>query len=106
MTYIAALDATAADSKTAATLDAVKARLGMVPNLYATLAKAPAALDALLAINEAISGGGLNAKEREIFALAPSQANRCRYCLSAHTLLGKNAGLSVKETELARAGTG
>lgn len=51
MTYIAALDATAADSKTAATLDAVKARLGMVPNLYATLAKAPAALDALLAIN-------------------------------------------------------
>lgn len=106
MTYIAALDATAADSKTAATLDAVKARLGMVPNLYATLAKAPAALDALLAINEAISGGGLNAKEREIVALATSQANRCQYCLSAHTLLGKNAGLSVKETELARAGNG
>lgn len=106
MTYIAALDATAADSKTTATLDAVKARLGMVPNLYATLAKAPAALDALLAINEAISGGGLNAKEREIVALATSQANRCQYCLSAHTLLGKNAGLSVKETELARSGTG
>lgn len=49
---------------------------------------------------------GLNAKEREIVALATSQANRCQYCLSAHTLLGKNAGLSVKETELARSGTG
>lgn len=106
MPYIAPLDPAAADSKIVATLDVVKARLGMVPDLYATLAKTPAALKALLAINEAIAEGGLSAKEREIVALATSQANGCQYCLSAHTLLGKNVSLSTRETELARAAAG
>jgi uncharacterized peroxidase-related enzyme len=106
MTTIAPLDIAAADPATAATLKAVKAKIGMVPNLYATLAKAPAALNALLQINEAIGGGRLNAKEREIVALATSQANTCQYCLSAHTLLGKNAGLTLEQTLAVRAGNG
>ena len=106
MTYIAPLNREAADARTRATLDAVEARLGMVPNLYATLAKAPAALHALLEINQAVAAGALTAREREIVALATSQANGCGYCLSAHTLLGKQAGLSVEQTELARAGSG
>jgi uncharacterized peroxidase-related enzyme len=106
MTYIAPLNRDSADPRTAATLDAVKAQLGMVPNLYATLAKAPAALHALLEINQAVASGGLTAREREIVALTTSQANGCGYCLSAHTLLGKKAGLSIEQTELARAGSG
>jgi uncharacterized peroxidase-related enzyme len=106
MPYITPLDPQAADATTAATLNAVKAAIGMVPNLYATLAKAPAALNGLLQINQAIGAGSLNAKEREIVALATSQANGCGYCLSAHTLLGKNAGLSLEQTYTARAGRG
>lgn len=106
MSCIAPLALNAADTATAATLQAVKASIGMVPNLYATLAHAPAALGALLQINEAIGGGRLNAREREIVALATSQANGCGYCLSAHTLLGKNAGLSLEQTHAARAGRG
>jgi uncharacterized peroxidase-related enzyme len=106
LTYIAPLSAVEADIGTAATLAAVKARIGMVPNLYATLAKAPAALNALLATNEAIAAGSLTAPEREIVALATSQLNGCQYCLSAHTALGNNAGLSLEQTRLARAGQG
>jgi uncharacterized peroxidase-related enzyme len=106
MTYIAPLAPHDTDPATAGTLAAVKRAVGMVPNLYATLAKAPAALNALLAVNEAVSAGGLSAKEREIVALATSQANGCQYCLSAHTVLGKNAGLRLEETRLARAGQG
>ena len=106
MPYIAPLDPNAADAATAATLQAVKAKIGMVPNLYATLAHAPPALNALLQINDAIGGGHLSAKEREIVALATSQANGCGYCLSAHTLLGKNAGLSLEQAHAARAGRG
>lgn len=68
MPYVAPLDPAAADSKTAATLDVVKARLGMVPDHYATLAKAPAALKALLAINKAIAEGGLSAVEPQLAA--------------------------------------
>jgi len=106
MTAIAPLDIATADPKTAATLAAVRAKIGMVPNLYATLAKAPAALASLLQINEAISMGHLTFKEREIVALATSQANSCQYCLSAHTLLGKSAGLTLDQTLGARAGQG
>jgi uncharacterized peroxidase-related enzyme len=106
MTYIAPLAPAQADAGTAAILAAVKAKLGMVPNLYATLAKAPAALKSLLQQNEAIAGGALSAAEREIVALAVSQANGCHYCLSAHTLLGRKAGLSVEQTRQARAGSG
>lgn len=106
MSYIAPLDAATADPATAATLKAIKEKIGMVPNLYATLAKAPAALNGLLQVNAAISAGKLTAKEREIVALATSQANTCGYCLSAHTLLGKNAGLTQEQTQAARAGQG
>jgi uncharacterized peroxidase-related enzyme len=106
MTTIAPLDISAADPTTAATLKAVKDKIGMVPNLYATLAKAPAALNSLLQINQAIGAGRLTAKEREVVALATSQANTCHYCLSAHTLLGKNAGLSLEQTQAVRAGKG
>ena len=48
MIYITTLASTDADTTTAATLVAVKAKIGLVPNLYATLAKAPAALNSLL----------------------------------------------------------
>ncbi|MGE0558809.1 MAG: carboxymuconolactone decarboxylase family protein [Burkholderiales bacterium] len=106
MTQIAPLTAADADADTAATLAAVKSKLGMVPNLFSTLARAPSALKALLAVNEAIASGQLNAAEREIVALAVSQANGCEYCVSAHTLLGAKAGLSTDETLQARAGHG
>ncbi|HEY8027585.1 MAG TPA: peroxidase-related enzyme [Burkholderiaceae bacterium] len=106
MTYIAPLNLTEADTTTAATLNAVKAKIGMIPNLYATLAKAPSALDSFLAQNQAAAKGNLSAKEREIISLATSQVNGCHYCLSAHTLLGKNAGLNPQQIAAARAGHG
>ncbi len=106
MPYITPLSLDHADAETAATLTAVKGWIGMLPNLYATLAKAPSALNALLAVNKAIASGALSAKEREIVALATSQANGCQYCLSAHTVLAKNAGLSLEQTHLARRGEG
>lgn len=46
-----------ADSATNATLAAVKAQLGMVPNLFAAFARAPAALNAYLAFSDALAGG-------------------------------------------------
>lgn len=104
MTHISPIAPAEVDADTAATLAAVKAKLGMVPNLFSTLARAPAALKALLAVNDAIAGGRLSPAEREIVALAVSQANGCEYCVSAHTLLGAKAGLSAVATLQARAG--
>ncbi|MGE0180790.1 MAG: carboxymuconolactone decarboxylase family protein [Parvularculaceae bacterium] len=92
------------DAETAATLAAIKAKIGMIPNLYATFAGAPAVLNAYLAANELLSKGRLSARQREIIALASAQINQCQYCLSAHTMLGGGAGLSAEAIAAARSG--
>lgn len=97
---------TTTDAATQSTLDAVKAKIGMVPNLYATFAQAPAVLNGFLALGDALSKGVLTAAQREIVALATAQTNGCHYCISAHTLLGKGAGLSADAMLEARQGKG
>lgn len=86
------------------TLSAVKGKLGMIPNLFATLAHAPTVLKAYLDLAETLGGGRLSAAQREIIALAVAQANTCQYCLSAHTVLGQGAGLNANDIALARSG--
>lgn len=103
---IAPLDPTQAAPATAATLDAVQAKLGMVPNLFRTLARAPATLNGYLALSDALSAGALTAAQREIVALAVAQANTCAYCLAAHSLIGKGAGLSPAQIQAARIADG
>ena len=104
MARIQPLAIEAADPTTAATLQAVKTKIGMVPNLFATLERAPAALNGYLALSDALSKGRLSARQREIVALTVAQANQCQYCLSAHTLIGKGAGLLDDAIRDARAG--
>ena len=106
MSFITPLTLANADSATAATLKAVQIKLGMVPNMFATLAHAPAALNGYLTLSETLGSGRLSAPQREIVALATGQANTCQYCLSAHTLLGKGAGLSEAAIAAARTGKG
>lgn len=99
-------DAATIAAETAATLGAIKAKVGMVPNLHATFARAPAALNGYLAFGDALAKGVLTARQREIVALATGQANQCHYCVSAHTMLGKGAGLSAEAVMHARQGKG
>ncbi|MHA7003018.1 carboxymuconolactone decarboxylase family protein [Aeromonas schubertii] len=92
------------DGRAATTLDALRRQLGMVPNLYATLAHSPTLLDAYLAFADALSKGQLTPRQREQLALAIGQANRCQYCLSAHTLIAGKLGLTQDEIRRARLG--
>ena len=104
MPRIAPIEIAHADPGVRATLSAVKTKIGMVPNLFSTLAQSPAVLDGYLAFSDALGKGVLTAKQREIIALAVAQANECHYCLSAHTLMGKGAGLSSEGIRKAREG--
>lgn len=79
---------------------AVKAKVGAVPNIFATMAQSPAALEGFLAFNGALSSGLLSAAVREQIALAVAGENSCDYCASAHTFIAKAAG--VDATEAAR----
>jgi len=104
MSVISPLEPDAAPGKSKTLLDAVKASLGMVPNLFGVMAHSPATLEGFLSFNSALGAGTLDAKLRERIALAVAEENSCGYCLSAHSLLGKGAGLDDSEIGAARDG--
>ena len=102
MNRIAPLDPVTATGKARELFDGVRAKLGVVPNLFLVLGTAPAALDGYLSLSSALSGGGFNAKVREQVALGVAETNLCGYCLSAHSYLGEKAGLVAKDIADAR----
>ena len=106
MSRIATVVSSNVDAKVFTTLSQVKASLGMVPNLFATLAHAPVALDGFLSLSKTLSRGRLSARQREILALAIGQENGCQYCLSAHAASAKAAGVSEADALKARGGDG
>jgi len=97
------VDPAHAEGRAKSLLAAVQAKLGVTPNMTRHMARSPAVLDAYLAFAGALAGGTLNARLREQIALATAEANACEYCLSAHTLVGKGAGLTSTEIAAARA---
>ena len=94
MNRIHPVDPATAEGKAKTLLDGVKAGIGSVPNMFRLLAASPATLEAYLSYNRALSHGALPAKVREQIALVTAETNGCDYCASAHTALGKHAGLS------------
>jgi uncharacterized peroxidase-related enzyme len=78
-------------------LDAVKAKLGLVPNMTRLMAVSPPVLDAYLGFSGALGHGVLPARVREQLALDVGEANHCDYCVSAHSALGKRAGLTEQD---------
>jgi uncharacterized peroxidase-related enzyme len=97
MQRIPALTTAAAPAASQPTLEAVGKKLGMVPNLFKTFAHSPAVLQYYLAGSEALAGSALPAALREQIALVTAGKNECDYCASAHTVMGKGAGLSSAE---------
>ena len=85
-------------------LDAAHAKLGTVPNIFKGMANSPAVLEAYFAFTGALEGANLDAGTREQIALAVGQANRCDYCVAAHTAIGKGAGLDDDTMVSARKG--
>ena len=103
-TRIPAIDPVNATGPVAGLFAAVKAKLGVVPNLMRTFAQSPAVFEGYLGFTSALAKGVLPARVREQLALAISEANGCDYCLSAHTMLGKGAGLAPESIIAARHG--
>ncbi len=94
-----------ANAEQASLLDAVKGKLGKVPNFLAVMAQSPDALKAFLGLHEIAGSGQLDPQTRERIALVVAQGNDCEYCVSAHTAIGRVAGLTSSEIEANRAGS-
>ncbi len=106
MSRISPVDPAAAQGKVKELLGAVQQALGVTPNLFRVTAQSPAALEGLLGLNGALQRTALSAKLREQIALRVAEKNRCDYCLSAHSVLGKHAGLGESEIAQAREARG
>lgn len=83
--------------------DNLKKGLGFVPNLYAYFANNETALGDYLTFQNRKST--LRGKEREVINLVTSQINGCRYCQSAHTVIGKMNGFTEDQILEIRKGT-
>ena len=95
-----------ADRDTQTLLNAVKKKLGMVPNMISTMAHSVPVANAYLAFSDAFKGSSINPKLREQISIAVGAANECNYCLAAHSAIGKSTGLSdceVVDAQTARA---
>jgi uncharacterized peroxidase-related enzyme len=90
----------AAPAKSQALLQAVKAQLGSVPNLFRVVSHSPAALEGYLGMSGALGKGELDAATRERIALAVAEVNGCGYCLAAHTYIGRHMA-KLSDAEIA-----
>jgi uncharacterized peroxidase-related enzyme len=96
------------ESATGATADVysrIKKAAGKVPNTFAAIgALHPAALEAILNADDVLAKSTLGKQDRETVRLVVSVATGCDYCVAAHSLLGKLAGLSPDALKKIRAG--
>jgi uncharacterized peroxidase-related enzyme len=105
MTRIKIIDSKTATGPARDLLEAVQAQLGATPNFIRVLANSPKALEGFLGLYGAAGGFALDYATRERIALAIAEGNACQYCVSAHTAIGRGAGLSNEEMLLNRKGT-
>jgi len=98
----------ALDTATGATAEVyaqIKKAAGSVPNTYAAIgAHGPAALKAILQADGVLAAGSLSRKDLETIKLIVSEVAGCDYCVAAHSMLGKMAGLAPDALKQIRAG--
>ena len=84
--------------------DQINGAFGSVPNMFKAIGNSSAAVESMWTSFGALSKGKLGAPLGEQIAVFVADLNRCEYCLAAHTLLGKNAGVSEADLGQAQAG--
>ena len=88
------VDPDQATGKSKEIFDGLKKKMGRVVNIFKGMGNSPAALQAYLSMSGALAEGQLAPEDREAVYLAVSQQNGCSYCVSAHTVIAKRAGMT------------
>lgn len=79
-------------------------QVGFIPNLAASMAESPVTLDSFTSLRRIAGAGSLDPVEREVVALAVSYANRCAYCMAAHSAFAARHGAPDSLLAALRAG--
>lgn len=91
-----------ADSKTREILKAAKTGIGMIPNMYSTMANNPALLDSYsYAYKSFRENSGFTSQEQEVIFLSIAFENDCDYCMAAHSFVADK--MSKVPTEVTNA---
>ena len=85
--------------------DDLKKKMGKIPNIFLHMGNSSAILKGYLQLSDAAAHSSLPENIRESVALVVSQTNNCNYCLSAHTMIAKGAGLNDQEILQSRKGS-
>ena len=102
MSRILPIDRNTTNDSVRKNFDAIQKLLGVVPNTMRTMAQSPSVLEVYLGFSGALRRGRLPVALHEQIALAVAETNSCDYCLSAHTALGRGAGLSNDDLTASR----
>ena len=105
MTNFTQHTAETAPAESAELLTNAQKAMGFVPNLYSVLAESPSALKAYKAIGDLFGATNLTKVEQNVVWLTINFENNCHYCVPAHTMIAKNAGVSDADIEALREGT-
>jgi uncharacterized peroxidase-related enzyme len=100
MARISLIEPAEAHGKAKELLDKVQQQFGMVPNVFKVFAHSPAALEGHFSMSRSLAAGRMDRHLREKISVAAAGLNRCTYCASAHTTIGKRAGIPEEELEL------
>jgi alkylhydroperoxidase family enzyme len=75
---------------------------GMIPNLHAVLAQAPAALDAYQKLHELFENSSFDAEELTVIWQSINVEHNCHYCVPAHTGIAHMMNVDASLTEALR----
>lgn len=105
MTRLASHPVSDATGAAAQLFSAIQGAVGKVPNAYRDIgSNSPVVLESVLALDASLKKTTLSARDVEVIKLAVSAVNGCDYCVAAHSLMGKMAGLPADALAAVRQG--
>lgn len=88
--------------KSKKTLEQVKNKYGMIPNLLAVLSESPETLKAYLELSDLFGKTSLDKDELTIVWQTLNVENQCHYCVPAHTAIAHAMGVDPELNNLLR----
>ena len=96
------LDTASDDARTV--LEKVQAKYGFLPNLFGTMAGAPALADAYFVLSDIFSKTSFTPTEQQVVLISTSVNNACTYCVAAHSVIAQGQKVPGEVVESLRNG--
>jgi uncharacterized peroxidase-related enzyme len=85
-------------------LQKLKESVGLIPNLAAAMSESPTLIEAFVTLRGVYQSGSFSPIEREVISLTNAVANRCGWCVAAHSTFALKVNTPPGEVESLRAG--